>query len=626
MGRRLVTISDSQLRLREVIGALEIGDELFWEPTRIVQPGAWTGHLATAFWLVKAIRPNVFVELGTHTGNSYSAFCQGVALLGLSTRCFAVDTWQGDEHAGYYDEEIFVDLTAFNDRNYAGFSKLLRTTFDDARNYFPDGDTSGGIDLLHIDGLHSYEAVKHDFETWKSALSRRSVVLFHDTNVRERGFGVWKFWRELAAQYPSFEFDHSEGLGVLGVGREQPSLVARLFEFAQDPSAAPLVRRLFASRGDTFRHRARMLDLEHHITNLSGDRSRLGQELELVRRDRDGQSQAHQNVERQLQQLTESLSWRATAPLRAIASGLRRLPGPSSFLETATAAIANVGRDGAGSSKDPIFANSCRRFRRWTRTRRDLHGSRRRLLSLPDLTPEEKGLLRRVSLRVHPGDSMYAGDGFHYLAVGLSANRCIRDALRSAKKPFPAGSILDFPSGYGRVLRFLRAGFPNADITAAEIDVSALDFCRRSFDATMFVSTGSFRVLSLPRQFDLIWCGSLLTHIDEHAARDLLRLFREHLSQGGVCVVTTHGRRSAEWLQGQAATYGLSEAAQQKVLQEFESKGYGYTDYAHQSGFGISLVTHERMHQLAVDIGGWDETLFQEHSWDDHQDVYAFSA
>jgi hypothetical protein len=298
-----------------VIGALEIGDELFWEPTRVVQPGGWAGHLATAFWLVKAIRPNVFVELGTHTGNSYSAFCQGVALLGLSTRCFAVDTWQGDEHAGYYGEEIFVDITAFNDRNYAGFSKLLRTTFDDARNYFPDADTSGGIDLLHIDGLHSYEAVKHDFETWKSALSRRSVVLFHDTNVRERGFGVWKLWRELAAQYPSFEFDHSEGLGVLGVGREQLPLVARLFEFAQDPIAAPLVRRLFASRGDTFRHRARMLDLEHHITNMSDERSRLGHEL-------DARSQAYQNIERQLQRLTESRSWRVTAPFRAIASAL----------------------------------------------------------------------------------------------------------------------------------------------------------------------------------------------------------------------------------------------------------------------------------------------------------------
>ena len=59
-----------------------------------------------------------------------------------------------------------------------------------------------------------------------------------------------------------------------------------------------------------------------------------------------------------------------------------------------------------------------------------------------------------------------------------------------------------------------------------------------------------------------------------------------------------------EWLQSQQVTYGLSEDVQQRVLRECRSKGYGYTDYAHQSGFGISLVTHERMRQLAADVGG----------------------
>jgi len=256
--------------------------------------------------------------------------------------------------------------------------------------------------------------------------------------------------------------------------------------------------------------------------------------------------------------------------------------------------------------------------------RRDLHGARRRLLSSPDFTPEEKSLLRRVSLRVHHRDSMYQGDGFHYLSVGLSANRCIREALRSAGKTVQGGSILDFPSGYGRVLRFLRMEFPDSDITAAETDGRALDFCRRSFDVTPFLSKERFSVLSLPRQFDLIWCGSLLTHIDEHAARDLLRFFREHLSHGGVCVVTTQGRHAMEWIERQEVTYGLSENAQQKVLREFRSQGYGYADYTHQAGYGISLVTHERMRQLAADVGGWGETLFWEHGWDNHQDVYAF--
>jgi SAM-dependent methyltransferase len=257
--------------------------------------------------------------------------------------------------------------------------------------------------------------------------------------------------------------------------------------------------------------------------------------------------------------------------------------------------------------------------------RRDLHGAKRRLLFSPDFTHEEKSLLEKVSLQVHHGDTMYAGDAFHYLSVGLSASRCIQEALRSAGKEFTDGSILDFPSGYGRVLRFLRARFPNSDITAAEIDRSALDFCRRNFSVTPLLSKIPFSDLNLPPRFDLIWCGSLFTHIDEQAASDLMQFFHDHLSDRGLCVFTTHGWRFIEWIQSKKVTYSLSETAQQKVIREFQSKGYGYADYANQPGFGISAVTHQRICELARGVGGWDETLFLEHGWDNYQDVYAFA-
>jgi len=251
-----------------VLELLEIGDELFWEPARQTTSGwAWTGHLAIAFWLIKAARPSMFVELGTHGGNSYSAFCQAIAHFGLHARAFAVDTWRGDAQAGLYGEEVFEELHAFNENHFRGFSRLLRTTFDQARSYFAESS----IDLLHIDGLHTYDAVKHDFDTWKSALSASAIVVFHDTNVRERDFGVWKLWQELTQFYPSFEFHHSEGLGVLGFGQQQAPLMKRLFELGGDSQSAAAIRRIFASRGDTFRSRSQVLDLGDKIASLSSD-------------------------------------------------------------------------------------------------------------------------------------------------------------------------------------------------------------------------------------------------------------------------------------------------------------------------------------------------------------------
>ena len=187
-------------------------DAASFSPRSLRSPSAWIGHLPFAAWVIREMSPKVFVELGTHTGTSYFSFCQAVAELGLPTKCFAVDTWQGDEQAGHYGEEIFEQVNAYHQEHYADFSRLLRMKFDDAVSYFTDQS----IELLHIDGLHTYEAVSHDFATWLPKLAPGAVVIIHDTNVRGGDFGVWKLWEELQARYPNnIEFLHSHGLGVL---------------------------------------------------------------------------------------------------------------------------------------------------------------------------------------------------------------------------------------------------------------------------------------------------------------------------------------------------------------------------------------------------------------------------
>ena len=195
---------------------------LFWRPSRAGVESAWIAHVPFAHWIVPALRPRLVVELGTHNGVSYCAFCDAVAAARLDARCYAVDTWEGDEHAGFYGQLVYDDLRRFNDQRFGAFSELLRCTFDAALDYV----AGGSVDLLHIDGCHSYDAVRHDFESWRPKLSDRAVVLFHDTNVRERGFGIWRYFAELRMDYPGFEFLHEHGLGVLAVGRAVPAPVA----------------------------------------------------------------------------------------------------------------------------------------------------------------------------------------------------------------------------------------------------------------------------------------------------------------------------------------------------------------------------------------------------------------
>jgi hypothetical protein len=244
---------------------IPIASAVLLNPDHFDVNSGWNQHIPFAFWIVEVHKPSIFVELGTHLGTSYFSFCQAVAALRLPTRCFAVDTWRGDAHAGFYDQTVFAQVDACNEAKYAGFSRLVRSTFEEALPHFLDGS----IDLLHIDGLHTYEACRQDFESWLPKLSRRAIVLLHDTNVRERGFGVHRLWAELAARYPHFEFVHGHGLGVLGVGTELDAPARQLFAAASEPGLTAEVRTAFWRLASPVRASMELGEREIEISRLA---------------------------------------------------------------------------------------------------------------------------------------------------------------------------------------------------------------------------------------------------------------------------------------------------------------------------------------------------------------------
>lgn len=213
-------------------------------PNRLVD-SAWLEHGPFAFWIVSTLQPRLTVELGTHNGYSFSCICQQLEKNAIPARAIAIDTWRGDEHAGAYSDKIYSNLATYVQARYPKIAELKRMYFSEALPSVADGS----IDLLHVDGRHFYDDVVEDFTSWIPKLSDRAVVMFHDTQVRERDVGVHYYWAELEAQYPTFEFHHGHGLGVLGFGKNLPPAVSALFAQRHDETATAATRAAFATRG-----------------------------------------------------------------------------------------------------------------------------------------------------------------------------------------------------------------------------------------------------------------------------------------------------------------------------------------------------------------------------------------
>lgn len=179
----------------------------------ILKVSPWSGHRNFVYDLLKYMEPKKIIELGTHYGCSFFAMCQSIKDNQLNdTEIFAVDTWKGDEQAGHYGEEVWNKVNEIRDVVYTEVKvKFLKMYFDEANSLF-ENET---FDLIHIDGLHTYEAVSHDFSVWLSKLKKNGIVLFHDVHS-ELNYGSDRFWKEIQQKYrENFEFTHSWGLGIL---------------------------------------------------------------------------------------------------------------------------------------------------------------------------------------------------------------------------------------------------------------------------------------------------------------------------------------------------------------------------------------------------------------------------
>jgi SAM-dependent methyltransferase len=214
----------------------------------------------------------------------------------------------------------------------------------------------------------------------------------------------------------------------------------------------------------------------------------------------------------------------------------------------------------------------------------------------------------------------------HYFSVGADALRIIVHALLGGLRE-PPTRILDFPCGSGRIGRHLRAFFPNSQVVSCDLYEKHVKFCVDVLGTEGIISNQNFELIDFSPPFDLIYCGSLVTHLPDDLFRSAIRLISRSLTHVGLAVITTHGRHS-EHIQDHKWKY-IEDHLYAVAASTISDTGFGYVDYnehakssfGKQARYGISLSRPHWTMKVIEEDYGVRVLGYAERALDDHQDV-----
>jgi SAM-dependent methyltransferase len=231
-------------------------------------------------------------------------------------------------------------------------------------------------------------------------------------------------------------------------------------------------------------------------------------------------------------------------------------------------------------------------------------------------------LVLEISEELAPHDEMLALDGSwaSYLTVGTDALRCIRRSMRLAGK-HELRSIFDLACGHGRVLRVLKAAFPQAKLTACDINEDGVDFCARVLGAVPVVSSVRAREIDVTGPFDLVWSGSLFNHFAAPRWDEFLDLVEAVLEPGGLLVMAIHSRQLVDGMRAGIPDPKLSPEGIDEIVRGYDESGFGYADYTGQRDWGDNVAKPEWVGALIASRAGLALVDYEESGWAKALDV-----
>ena len=209
----------------------------------------------------------------------------------------------------------------------------------------------------------------------------------------------------------------------------------------------------------------------------------------------------------------------------------------------------------------------------------------------------------------------------HYVATGRQPLDAVGRALALAGLSWAeTQTFLDFGAGYGRVLRWVRSSHPHVEVTAADINRQAVEFCAAKFGVTPLHVVPDVERLAIPGKYDVIWVGSVLTHLSKQDGVVLLSRLADALSPSGVLTFTTHGTLMNQRIPEYGTTVA---AAQHDIRQALDQVGVYYLPEG-RNAHAITFHAPRGVRALLEDVRPRLTVL--EHvarGWDSHQDVWS---
>jgi SAM-dependent methyltransferase len=209
-----------------------------------------------------------------------------------------------------------------------------------------------------------------------------------------------------------------------------------------------------------------------------------------------------------------------------------------------------------------------------------------------------------------------------YYQRGFDALQVI--AFECHRARLAPSSILDFGCGHGAVARMLKAFFHTATIIGQDVNPEWLRWCEDHLSIHTVLSASKISDVEMPANaFDLIWAGSVFSHIPEDSARHLLLEFRKALTEKGLVIFSSAGQLMRNAYRP-GAMHNLSDEVILRMARDFDLGAYAFGAYdtSLYENWGHSLVPWNWFASRSREFD-MPMCAFLEAGWGSVQDIYA---